>query len=365
MKKILLLTLITSSITINLYSQKDCNLEKSIDKFDSSLSMSTKDVKLFGVFPIIGNKGQWNLNMKFNYYSGSNITIFLTFEKQYDRANVGELTFKLKDGTVIKKTESLNTGDYNGALSGWVYTYTSFVLTNEELEKLTLSKVESFRATLLNFSDYPVIEENLKPGRADDILDYAACLLKEVKKDEENLAQKERNLNALPANCKPDAFSVDKITKQEQNEWHAYLNDPLIKNLQNEQLIQAVIFRLGSTNKLGLSMVGISKGQFKSAKGNEFYISFKDGTFLKFVTDEAYNYDSGNDVHTAWVLIVIKDQNLSALKDKLTSKPIDAVRVLLEDGVIVEQSINDKYGKKMMGRFSCFFNFLQEKGYIK
>lgn len=363
MKKILLLVLISSSLNINLYCQKGCKLEKSVDKFDSSLSISTKDVKLFGVFPVIGNKGQWNLTMKFNYYPGSNITVFLTFEKQYDRANVGELTFKLKDGTVIRKAESLDAGDYNGALSGWMYTYTSFILTKEELEKFSSSKVESFRATLLNFSDYPVIEDDLKSGRADDILDYAVCLLKEVKKDEENLAEKEKL--PVPKNCKPDAVSKDKITKQEQNEWQGNLNNPNIKNLQNEPWIQAFIFRLGNINKLGLRIIGVSKGQFKSAKGDEFYFAFKDGTSLKLIAEEAYNYEANNDVKTAYVMISIKDEDLKAMKNTFASKPIDAVRILLENGVVVETSVKEKDGNKTMERFDCFFNFLQEKGYMK
>ena len=96
----------------------------------------------------------------------------------------------------------------------------------------------------------------------------------------------------------------------------------------------------------------------------------KDGEPLKFVADEATNQTkagslSGTMLTTVELASYIKNENLQAVKDALTNKIIDAVRIKLENGFVKDQSIKEKKGEKMMEKAVCFFNFLQEKGYMK
>ena len=112
------------------------------------------------------------------------------------------------------------------------------------------------------------------------------------------------------------------------------------------------------------------ESSLKGVKGDEFYFGMKDGDPLKFIATEVTNQTkmnnfSGKIVTTVSLLSEVKNEDLPVLKDALTGKIIDAIRIKLENGVIVEQSVKEKRGNKMMEKAVCFFNFQQENGSLK
>lgn len=179
-------------------------------------------------------------------------------------------------------------------------------------------------------------------------------------------------------NCKPDNSKLDKITKQRLDEWSSVLYAPNMLNLSlNSSNVKyaASILRMGDINKLAIVLIRTQDKetspnvqQYKAVKGNEFYFGIKDGTPLKLTADEVSvtsDVVGGIVVNKIILFSYVKDEDLKTLKDLLTVKPIDAIRVLLENGVVLEQSVKDKDGAKMMSKFICFFNYAQEKGYLK
>ncbi|MCK9404711.1 MAG: hypothetical protein M0Q26_15060 [Chitinophagaceae bacterium] len=184
--------------------------------------------------------------------------------------------------------------------------------------------------------------------------------------------------NVLAQNCKPDNSRLDKITKQQLDEWSSVLYAPGIFNnaMKNSNVkIAASIIRMGDINKIALVIIRTQEkintttvDQYRGAKGNEFYFGFKDGTPIKFVVDEVTNKsDVVGDIGVNSIILfsAIKDEDLKTIKEGLTAKSIDAVRATLENGITVEQSVKDKDGAKMQVKFNCFFSFAQEKGYMK
>ncbi len=184
--------------------------------------------------------------------------------------------------------------------------------------------------------------------------------------------------HASAQNCKPDNSRKDKITKQQLDEWSSVLYAPGMFNntlLNSNVKIAASIIRMNDVNKVAIVIIRTQKtvnatnvDQYKGAKGNEFYFGFKDGTPVKFVTDEVSNKSEvvGEiGVNTVILFSAIKDEDLKTMKDALTAKLIDGVRVTIENGITIEQSVKEKEGAKMQAKLNCFFSFAQEKGYMK
>jgi|SRR5947207_5981820 len=112
------------------------------------------------------------------------------------------------------------------------------------------------------------------------------------------------------------------------------------------------------------------ESSLKGAKGNEIFFGIKGGDPLKFVVTEVSNQTkrealSGKLNTTVSLSCKINSEDLKTLKNVLTTNLIDAVRIKLENDVVIEQSVKEKNGKKFMGKAGCFFNFLQDKGYMK
>ena len=61
---------------------------------------------------------------------------------------------------------------------------------------------------------------------------------------------------------------------------------------------------------------------------------------------------------------MVSDQALAGLREALTSHQIDAVRITLAGDQQIEKSVNDKNGKRMMEKFSCFYQSLDKKGIV-
>jgi len=67
-------------------------------------------------------------------------------------------------------------------------------------------------------------------------------------------------------------------------------------------------------------------------------------------------------VTTVVLSAVVQDNELATLRDALTSRQIDSFRIVLSGDVRIEKSVNDNNGKKLMEKFSCFYQLLDKRG---
>jgi hypothetical protein len=177
------------------------------------------------------------------------------------------------------------------------------------------------------------------------------------------------------ASCKPSREWTDNITKQHIIQWeHIITKVGFWKSMVVEPIhIWALVIRWGDTNVLNLQLQKIEKSrdravfesQFRAAKGDHFFLGMKDGDPLMFTAIEVNNQskiDRDEGLITTIILSAhISDKDMGLFRNVLTSKPIDAVRILLASGP-VERTIDESNGAKMQEQFSCFYQYLDKNG---
>ncbi|MFN0278936.1 MAG: hypothetical protein ACKVRN_10070 [Pyrinomonadaceae bacterium] len=106
----------------------------------------------------------------------------------------------------------------------------------------------------------------------------------------------------------------------------------------------------------------------RAAKGNQFYFGIKNAEPAMFTATEVSNSSkaggliTGKIITTVVLSATVSNNELAALRESLTHKQIDAVRVVLAGDLRIEKPVNDKTGKKMMEKFVCFYQSLDKKG---
>jgi hypothetical protein len=108
---------------------------------------------------------------------------------------------------------------------------------------------------------------------------------------------------------------------------------------------------------------------YRGAVGKQFYFGFKNGDPVAFVVTEVGNEAkvqqglfSAKGVTTVVLSAVVQDNELATLRDALTSRQIDSFRIVLSGDVRIEKSVSDNNGKKLMEKFSCFYQSLDKRG---
>lgn len=180
---------------------------------------------------------------------------------------------------------------------------------------------------------------------------------------------------AQAQNCKPDSSGIDKISKAPFDAWMQVLFSGLTTGNSDVQ-VTAVIGKMGTVNELDLRIwkrqeaanAGF-ESEYRAAIGKSFYFGFKNGDPLEFVvTDVGFEAKvqqglyAAKGVTTAILVAVISDRSLGTMREALVSRQIDAIRVALAGDVRIEESVGDKSGKKMMEKFSCFYQSLDKRG---
>jgi hypothetical protein len=181
--------------------------------------------------------------------------------------------------------------------------------------------------------------------------------------------------HAWAQNCKPDVSQIDNISKQRQDYW--------LQTISTSEVAITLSLRNGPTSS-SISVqidkqeaAATSNPQFQSPlhaeKGNLFYFGLKNGEPLAFVATSVNNNAkvsgslmaglTGKNLYTSVVLVAdVQDKELARLREALTGKPIDAVRILLTGDVRIDRTITDKTANKMMEKFLCFYQSLDQKG---
>ena len=195
----------------SLYSQ--CKLETKKNDFGEGKSFYTKDITIFAVFPLIGDKKPWNLNMSFDL-TDNDLSIIVTHQSQSYSTSLSFINFRFNDGTIINKIPSL-TDDYHTGL-GYSYTYTEFHITKEELELFSSKNLLKFQAGFNNFPDYPLVENDLKNNTVSRIKKDALCILNQFHSN--SSTKKIDNTNIKKDNyeyiCGYEIDKIDAFTKK-------------------------------------------------------------------------------------------------------------------------------------------------------
>lgn len=186
-------------------------------------------------------------------------------------------------------------------------------------------------------------------------------------------------LISMAQDCKPDYSNLDKVNKQQSDRWEQKIFESSFSSKMinsSTVYISVSIGRYGYVNAINVviqkaesSTQGAAfESEYRGSKGNEFYFGLKDGEPLKFIANEVSNQTKidhllGTGLWTTVVLSCsINNKDLAAIKDSLTQKAIDAVRIILTNNVMIDNPVKENLGNKMMKKFICFFNFLDEKG---
>jgi hypothetical protein len=145
----------------------------------------------------------------------------------------------------------------------------------------------------------------------------------------------------------------------------------------SDSKITATVGRYGNVNAINLqiekrerSAVNAAlESQYRAAVGQPFYFGFKDGEPLAFTVSEANNQAARgkilNDdkiITTVVLSARVSDAQMATVREALTSKPIDAVRMSLAGDLNIEKSVSDKNGRAMQAQFACFYQSLEKRG---
>lgn len=184
-------------------------------------------------------------------------------------------------------------------------------------------------------------------------------------------------------NCKPDVSRVDKITKQQQDIWTQKVGGTGFgASLMGSQdmAVFVTVGRYGNLNAVNVEILkeeaSAASASFDSSlravKGSRFFLGFKEGgeplAFLATdvgnetkVRNDILDFGNGKVVTSVVLSSVLSDEALTAMRDAITTKQIDAIRVLLVGDLRVEYSLEEKTSKKLKAKFLCFFDAMDKR----
>ena len=99
-------------------------------------------------------------------------------------------------------------------------------------------------------------------------------------------------------------------------------------------------------------------------KGNKVLIGLADSKPYEMSITDVYKdkkvYESLHQVVTFHYLIhEIDNDEIPYIKDLLTSKNIDALRIVLNDGTMINKEVKEKKSDQLISKANCFFNAIE------
>ena len=178
------------------------------------------------------------------------------------------------------------------------------------------------------------------------------------------------------ASCKPDASGQDRITKQRIDQWSQVLSSSGFLSaalMDNDVTFTAFVKRVGDHNFVLVSIEKVEESMaraafeshYHGAKGDQLVLGFKNGEPLSFVVTEVANQaqaDLFGKLHMSVVWAAeIPLSDLAAMRDTFTTRQVDAIRITQAGGQ-VDEGVSDQNGKKLMAKFGCFYEALDQSG---
>lgn len=328
-----------------------CKLDKTKDEFGTSQTITSKDLTIISVFPIIGDQKPWRLDMHFMITTSGSPMISLTHKSQTFSSALKSIYFKFSDGTVLKKEVPNNHGDFEPG-SGYSYTYTLFDLPKEELDLFVLKDLDKVQVIFEYFPGYPVVEKEISKINIEKIKKDATCILGEVNSGNYNKDEAEKG------KCKYQIDKIDSFTKQ-----RIVLTNLTV--LFNENIPGGShFFQVGGCSTNGVnglkffhvySSSGISNANEPLIKAsmlfNQVDILLENDDIINLKTDEVSEYLQQTQ-RNLWSMKEFQIQNDSTwLKIKAT--PIKAIRILLNGKEMPLPIFEKKNSKSIMEVINC------------
>jgi hypothetical protein len=193
----------------------------------------------------------------------------------------------------------------------------------------------------------------------------------------------------LSAEARADSFKADvsrvaKLTKEQQDIWVQKVGGTGFGASlmgSKDMAVSVTIGRYGGFNAVNVEILkeeaSAASASFDSSlravKGNQFFFGFKEGgeplTFVATdvgnetkVRNDVLDFGNGKVVTSVVLSSALTDDALEGMREALTKKHIDAIRVMLAGDLRVEYSLEDKTGKKLMAKFLCFFEEMKKRG---
>lgn len=166
-------------ISQNLFSQ--CDLIKPKDDFSTTKKTITQDQKIIGVMALLSDKAAWDLFIKFIDIDGK-LGLILTHQCDYTNKGSGivqSIFFKFKNDSIIKKLNRVFTE--SSRQGGQFFTYTSFLISKEELESFATQELDKVRVKFYSDFDYPEVDSELKKKFSEKVKKNANCLFLDLK----------------------------------------------------------------------------------------------------------------------------------------------------------------------------------------
>lgn len=182
---------------------------------------------------------------------------------------------------------------------------------------------------------------------------------------------------AAQGKCKPDISQVDKISNKRielysqqlfatsflASMWKAQETYITLEFLQNgdEYAVQ-----LRVEKKEGSVDRAVFESQYRAAVGQPIQLGFKSGNPLEIVVTNVGNNsqmtgflsDSRRVSTTVILAAELKGDDLVRAREAFTTRQVQAVRVHLAGGVGLTKDVDDKLGRQLMQKASCFFDGL-------
>jgi hypothetical protein len=182
-------------------------------------------------------------------------------------------------------------------------------------------------------------------------------------------------VSSSAAPCKPDFSSQDKISKEAIVTWfHNLTGIGFWKSMIASDIdVIAVVGRYGNVNAINIQIVNTENdrdraafdSRYRAAQGDRIVFGFRNGEPLTFVATRVNNQAQIQQAKGLVMTVVLSaeltDDALARMRTALTTRQIDAVRIMLASGMI-ERSIDESNGKAMAEKFSCFYEYLDGRG---
>lgn len=339
----------------SLYSQ--CKLDKIKDDFGSGQSVSSKDVNLASVFPLIGSKKPWDLVMSFLMVDSS-LSISVTHQSQKYSSTLSSIFFKFTDGTVLKKETPSTSGQYNTGM-GYQYKWTGFDITKDELLIFASKDLLKFQAQFKYFPDNPTVEEEIKSKSIDRIKKDASCMLSEfnlvlsVKKDEIK-----ENKEVFDYKCKYENDKVDEFTKKRTVLTNA---SPFydIKAKGGHHFFQVCESNINGSNGLKFFLCHNYKAIEDADESELKTLMLFDQVEILLENDEPVSLKSDavselfhQAVNCVWSIQLFTIKN-DSIWQKLKTIPSKTLRLSFNDKVLYTQNIDKNYTNSFMNVINC------------
>lgn len=179
--------------------------------------------------------------------------------------------------------------------------------------------------------------------------------------------------------CKPDVSGRDSITKKQVDMWRQVLSSSGFLSaalMDNDVTFTAFVQRGGDKNYIMIVFQKVEdnlaraafESHYHATKGDQIIFGFKNGEPVTLVASGASNRAQAEmltgklDMSAEWV-VELPDNEMATLRDALTTRQVDAIRIALGSGQ-VDRTVPEKNGTRLMEKFGCFYQALDKRGVV-